>query len=138
MGIVNRKCIILSQHALDEANNTCRLNIRRKKRSACLGRRTFLYKNAKIVLQDGPWPLSSSSNRYWLTMENVQVLGRVSYRSDRMNHARSNIMLLVHIRGSLKRTRFHVGGLIEASSRSLMCAACTRSDWAISRVTGEG
>ena len=57
------------------------------------------------------------------------------YRKDRTDRARKAVMRSVYIRGSLQQTCLHVEGLIEASSRSLMCAACTRSDWDISRLT---
>lgn len=41
--------------------------------------------------------------------------------------------MCAYIRGTLMRIYF--GGLIEASSRALMYAACMRRDWDISRVT---
>ena len=61
----------------------------------------------------------------------------VGYRSDRTKQIRNAMMLSVCIRGSSKCMRVYVEGLIEASSRTLMCAACMRSDWDISRVTVE-
>lgn len=65
----------------------------------------------------------------------VVCTGSLGYRSDRINHARNAMMSCVCIRDSWQWMCIYVEGLIEASSLSLICAACMRSDWDISRVT---
>ena len=132
IGSFIRKCIIPSSMLLTRADNVCRpVGHRPKTKSAFLGRRIFLYKNEKIHA-NWRWPISSAAIQCVLIVRIYRSLGS---RSDRMHYGRNAVMQYIWARGALQCVFGHAIGLIEASSRCLICAACTRSDWAISRAT---